>query len=333
MKLPFDLGYKLFFRLIIPGLILTSGFIPLINYYINRLPFDISIEFLTIVTIVLFGWLIIILDMPIYMLFEGRRYWPKKIFKYFLEREKLRLHFINKAIDEYYENDDPSALVINKYLEASVELRNFPIDIALGPTVKYPTKLGNTITAYETYSNSRYNISAIFYWPRIWIQLSNDVRQEIDNQQTLCDSSIYASFSAILSALLWFFYILIKKSNVKELHLFSSHLPDIDICILIVLSMLILYRITYIAAIQTNIQYGNIFMSVIDLYVNKTEDLIPKRMIKYKLNEVKSILSEALIEEDDDSDIRRYLQYYTIKTNISKRPMPFNKAKNQGTNE
>lgn len=323
MKLPFDLGYKLLFRLIIPGLIMAFGFLPLMNYYINELKFNISLEFWFISAIVLFGWLIIILDMPIYMLFEGRRYWPKLISEIFLEKEKLRLCHINNEIDKYYGIDKPSTIESNKYLEASVEIRNYPIGEDGSPTVRYPTRLGNAIMAYETYSDSRYNINAIFYWPRIWISLSNDVRQEIDNQQTLCDSALYSSFSAVSSSTLWLIYMLVKLIDLKSLYYLSADLPAVSICLLISLSLIILHRITYCASIQTNIQYGNIFVSVIDYYADKTQELICKEKIKSKINEMKVKINEDPVKDDSDIDIRRYLLYNTIKIKTSKRPVPY----------
>ena len=39
------------------------------------------------------------------------------------------------------------------------------------PAAEWPTRLGNAIAAFEQYSDNRYGLDAIFYWPRIWINL------------------------------------------------------------------------------------------------------------------------------------------------------------------
>jgi flagellar biosynthesis regulator FlaF len=63
-------------------------------------------------------------------------------------------------------------------------------------------RLGNLITAFESYSNTRYGIDGVFYWNRIWLKLEKDVRDDIDNHQAMADSTVYASFILFINALL-----------------------------------------------------------------------------------------------------------------------------------
>jgi hypothetical protein len=69
MKLPLDFNVKLYFRLLLPGFLLALGVSPIIFTLIDRLEksfsYKISYEVAFIVTIMLMGWLIIILDLPI----------------------------------------------------------------------------------------------------------------------------------------------------------------------------------------------------------------------------------------------------------------------------
>jgi hypothetical protein len=84
MKLPFDFGVKLFFRLLIPGFFLSLGFFPFMSKLLFWTGWKIAPEYFFLGSTALLGWLLIILDMPIYMLFEGRRFWPGPIRKLFL---------------------------------------------------------------------------------------------------------------------------------------------------------------------------------------------------------------------------------------------------------
>ena len=92
MKLPFDLGVKLVFRLLLPGFFLMLGVRPLLLSALESSGAGTAYHdlALTVATLIL-GWLLTILDMPIYMLFEGRRFWPARLLLYGLRREEFRL--------------------------------------------------------------------------------------------------------------------------------------------------------------------------------------------------------------------------------------------------
>src|SRR5215216_3942432 len=76
MKLPFDFGVKLIFRLILPGFLLSLGFLPLLRLVLQLEGWSNKWEYAFVVMVILLGWAIIITDMPIFMLMEGRRFWP-----------------------------------------------------------------------------------------------------------------------------------------------------------------------------------------------------------------------------------------------------------------
>ena len=77
MKLPFDLGVKFIFRLVAPGFVLALGLYPLLAGLRDASGVTAPVEYIFIVSILIAGWLMILLDQPIYMLFEGRRFWPR----------------------------------------------------------------------------------------------------------------------------------------------------------------------------------------------------------------------------------------------------------------
>jgi len=74
MKLPVSVGNKLFFRMVLPGIILAAALSRLSQSILQLYGLKISIVYVFPIETILFGWLILTLDMPIYMLFEGRRF-------------------------------------------------------------------------------------------------------------------------------------------------------------------------------------------------------------------------------------------------------------------
>jgi hypothetical protein len=105
MKLPFEFGTKLVFRLVFPGVILAAATTPLVNAVLDITEIRIKIEYLFPIETLAWGWLVVVCDMHIYMLFEGRRYWPDVIRRFFLRREEARLQRL-RAIAKSSEGKD-----------------------------------------------------------------------------------------------------------------------------------------------------------------------------------------------------------------------------------
>src|SRR5579864_8580919 len=76
MKFPFDFSVTLIFRLIFPGLVLALALLPLLIFVLSTEGITVPFSTLIPMEAVVLGWLIVLLDQPIYMLYEGRRYWP-----------------------------------------------------------------------------------------------------------------------------------------------------------------------------------------------------------------------------------------------------------------
>src|SRR3954469_24407205 len=97
MKLPFTFATRLIFRLVIPGLVLFIILYPIFHKLINY--FNISEKETAICAflVIAFGYFIFLLDMHIYMIFEGRRYWPRLLWNFFHRRERYRLICLYRA--------------------------------------------------------------------------------------------------------------------------------------------------------------------------------------------------------------------------------------------
>jgi hypothetical protein len=303
MKLPFDLGVKLFFRLLLPGFVLSLGIAPmtfmLVDYLKESFHYPISFEIAFIITIMLMGWLIVVLDMPIYMLFEGRRFWPKSLREFFIAREQSRLKRIDRDISQ-------EQIDYNKYLEASVEKLYFPIDENGTYKPNYPSRFGNLLTAYETYPDRRYGMDGIFFWNRIWLKLDKDTREDIDGRQALADSTLYVSFALFVTGFICLLYIVI--SLYEPIRCIPGRTSSVILFFICILSGYVVYRLS----LYIHGQFGEVIKAMFDVYSSKIDQ------------DILNVLDEVIYFTNDQSlkNLPRrekyrlsyiYLQFYLVE--------------------
>ena len=317
MKLPFSFSLKFAFRLLLPGFIFTLGVFPIIHTILKPLDLTINSEFAFFLSIVIFGWMFVIFDMPIYMAFEGRRYWPEKLWNLSKKCEENRLQKLNNQ----RRRPRNSAFAKLKYLEVSVELRRFPIGDDGEYCAKFPTRIGNLIAAYESYPKQRYGMDSVFYWYRIWLKLSTEMREEIDNQQALADSTIYTVAALNICGVFCVLYTILKAIidipinipiNIQFISQLISVLPNV--CLLLVLAILAFaasYTI-YRFSLHIHATFGETYKSVFDNYKDEfsIEDVI---------EEVSNITREKGMDKQPKREqyeiAWRYLHNYRIKQN------------------
>src|SRR5258707_9551908 len=116
MKLPFEFGPKLIFRLVFPGVVLAAATTPLVNELLDIAAMPVKFEYLFPIETIAWGWLVVVCDMHIYMLFEGRRYWPEAIRGFFMHRERVRLQKLRavpvpSAVRDSRESPQPAGWV------------------------------------------------------------------------------------------------------------------------------------------------------------------------------------------------------------------------------
>lgn len=271
MKLPFDFAIKLVFRLLIPGFIVGTGFLPVLNTITDIYNWGDKSGYIFIFLVILLGWIIIVSDMPIYMLLEGRRFWPDRIRKCFIRFERRRLvrtlrrlkisesdetrrkeqNVLSRLENRIKTLKHPSykklCLMISKRrlkrdtqtdtqkgLEAAFDIRNFPLGESGDYFIQQPSRLGNVLAAFEGYSLRVYGIDSIFWWWRLWLKVDKDTREEIDNSQALADSSVYTSFALYFTGLIWLVYAFLTTLQlviINYLPSMKSILPPANVTI------------------------------------------------------------------------------------------------------
>jgi hypothetical protein len=268
MKLPLEFALKFVFRLVFPGVILAAAAVPLVHWVVHASEIPIKFEYLYPVEVIGWGWIIVVCDMHIYMLFEGRRYWPTFLREWMLAREGKRLKRIQDEIQDNAPRpqDDPNRTW--RYLEASVRLLTFPRNKDGKPFVQNPTRLGNVIVAYEHYSYANYGIDAVFYWYRLWVLLDKDLREELDNAQALVDSTVYVSFVFCVSGVLMFIYAglgaMAYCDALASAAISLPYVPKPSILVAFGVACFVIARVIYCLSLHAHAQYGETFKAVFD---------------------------------------------------------------------
>lgn len=319
MKLPFSFGIKLIFRLLIPGFFLSMGFFPILNTILALVGWSSKFEYIFVILVIITGWLITISEMGIFMLFEGRRYWPDSVKKFFIRREENRLIKVRQR------TQDVDKQIVE---EAYFDIRNFPMDDEGEYIAPYPSRLGNLLAAFEGYSFRNYGIDAIFYWWRIWLKIDKDTREEIDNSQALADSTVYTSFSLFFAGLLWLLFAVVTTLQlfaIKYLPFLMTIFPSYNVTInqylpsrpitwLLSVMFLLAGFIVYRMSLRIHAQFGELFKSFFDDYeweIDVSE--VINELTALTENSKSVCLNKNLNRKDQLQIAARYLQYYRYR--------------------
>ncbi|MEA3065867.1 MAG: hypothetical protein QOJ27_2319 [Sphingomonadales bacterium] len=262
MKLPFDFATKFILRLILPGALFAALLWPLAAAALKALGVAATPAIVIPVMILVTGWLTLLLDMPIYMLFEGRRFWPKPLRAWLVKREAARLkRLIDGRAAAKKRNDGARAS------ELALDSLDFPLSETGEPYAAYPTRLGNLLTAIETYPDSKYGIDGVWGWSRLWVAVDKDLRGEMDDQQAVADSGLYAAFvfscafpillAYALAAWLWPGVLL--------------GLPPFRLLLALAAAALFLVWFLYRLSLAPQRQYGELFKALFDQHHAKLE--------------------------------------------------------------
>jgi len=245
MKVPFSFGLKLVFRWLAPGLVLAVAFFPLAHWLNTFLSLPISVEvYLTVATLVL-GWLVMLFDMPIYMLYEGRRWWPGWLYRWGTQREQERLERLQKEPEN---------------IEKLIDTLQFPLSRDRAREATAPTRLGNLLAECEDYPRLKYGLDGVFYWYRLWFYLDKDTRGDIDDVQSLADGALYISFASLVGFALSLAYAVVQLStDIVFYPAFGA-----SFYILIAVLFFIAFYLVYRVSLYAQDHYAELFKAVFD---------------------------------------------------------------------
>jgi AIG2-like family len=247
----------------------------------------------------------------VYRLYEGRSWWPERLRRRQLERLKDKvLRLEQQALQAADER------LRGEYWD---RLRFYPLDTTTGkPTARAPTALGNILAGYETYPTSRYGIDSVFFWPRLWLTLDKDLKEEIDQQWATADGLLSLSAVAYLGGFIWLMPVLVlglldlfqasqfppgdPAQTFRAMHM---RLPftGVGSSTLAALFLLFVGYTAYRLSLPFHRANGEVFKSVFDLYRARLDPL-------EKLG-TEPVNDRAMAE--NWKKVSTYLQYFKVR--------------------
>jgi hypothetical protein len=258
----------------------------------------------------LFGLIVSLMDDPIYKLYEGLFLWPRWLREPFRAKLNARVRSLYRFAEEVRSKDS------DRYNKIWAKLRQYPLDENGVPYAKLPTRLGNILYAYESYPESRYNMDAIFYFPRLWFIIDEHNQKEFRTIETNSESPLYLSFVSGAFALL---YLILAFIGILGGYIgFAAPMVIQDSgslgkLILWGLSGISIAAISYYISLPLHIVRGEHFKALFDLYRKDLDERIP-------LPELQTFL-----KSDHPPTLRdkwAYLQYERIICPICGRGFP-----------
>ncbi|NYT01782.1 MAG: hypothetical protein GKC10_03360 [Methanosarcinales archaeon] len=316
-NLPTSFGPSFFIRTFMPGFMASTLYsYALMPAFRPEWLGQTSIEnkLLTwIVFAVVFGMTLSALDVQIYQLYEGLRFWPPRIWRW--KHQRTLRHFkgyeddllrLKQGIEELSskEGQDENELcqMVCRQSHLSSRIREFPYNPdEAGYSRRYPqeaTRFGNVLCEYEQYPEVQYGMHMMVFWHHLWLILPKEAREDLDLRGAEVDSLVYLSF-------IFFSYALIGGAGFHHQNILTVTFLGRELVLGGVLSALLsifLGWLFYQVSISSLKSYGRYVKSAFDLY---RFDLASRMGIK---TSGRLVADEAEIESW--RTLRRYLLDY-----------------------
>ncbi len=221
------------------------------------------------------GGLISSLGDQIYKVYEGRAWWPRRVFDRATGGQARRVRRLRDAADHAQKANRAF-----EYNEIWFKLRMYPLDEHGDPYTSHPTLLGNMLAEYESYPETRYGMDPVFYWPRLWLEMDKDKKAEIDAEWSLADGFLYLSAVGFCGGVLWIVAAGLRKFADLLDTLggtwsgLSGMLPALPLgspgrSATAGMGLMALGYISYRVSLPFHRRNGELFKSVFDLYRDK----------------------------------------------------------------
>jgi hypothetical protein len=252
-------GLPFLYRSILPGGVLTALLAPLIDRAIRSL-FDPVVALATWAVIVItLGLIAVALDDPIYSVYEGRTLWPGWLYGWRRQRWQKHVDALQKRADALPKDDWRRAELWDR-------LRRFPLNEKSQWIATRPTKLGNVLSSYEDYPDRVYGLHPVPFWPRLWLLLSKDDRDEIDRSWATTDGWTYTAAAVLFAGIAYLALAAIAAvGTAYELRIVLT--PDEQIAAAYAGGALVLASVVpYWISLPGHARNGDMLMAMFDVY-------------------------------------------------------------------
>lgn len=261
-------------RVVLPGIVLTLGFHPVLATLLAQIVsvYGMSSAVVLITEIIALGLIVSSPVRWIYYVYEGFRL--TSLTKWALSFNKKRIRRIEsdirKLLNDHPISDLPYA-ENNRYLELNEKLLDYPLRQKDGSTEFYAersTRLGNLISAYELYPDSRYGISGVIFWYHLLYLGSDSARADFEEQYAFGESLVLTSFSGITVAILHTVILagfMIGKIFPQFVLVHLPIGPKVSFCL--ILFGIVVWWLFYWFSLAAHREAGASFRSIVDIAI------------------------------------------------------------------
>jgi len=257
---------------VLPGLLASAALYPFatgrlrdfLSVDVEKGWLQLAIAALVVITL---GALVSALNGEFYKLYEGRRGWPTRLADWAVARQQHRIDRLSRKADA------EKGLNLQRYNEYWYRLRIYPIHPETSRRyATHPTLLGNILQGYEEYPEDRYGMDSVFYWPRLWLMVDKDQREEISKSWAIADGLLSLSAVSFLAGLLWLGAFTGAETGLLGPRWFPVG-DTLAGSIMAVTGWLVLGYALYRLSLPFHRQNGEIFKSLFDLYRDKLKKM------------------------------------------------------------
>jgi hypothetical protein len=264
-------------RIVLPGIVLTIGIHPALGGLLAASGDLYGIEdsgLILVIEILFWGLLISSAINPIYYIYEGFRLrWLTEFARSANEKRLLRKkaeleRFQAKGSYDALEPADRDR--ISLLYEA---LQEFPLkrDAATNAATRFvdrPTRLGNIITTYELYPETRYDLDGVFFWHHLLALAPASVVSEFEDQYGFAESLLLTSSAG------WFVVLAnvgiligLAIGSLWPSLVFVPVTMSVVQCLTLMVLGVIVGVLFYWLSLPAHAEAGKMFRTVVDLAV------------------------------------------------------------------
>src|SRR4030095_3616915 len=292
-----------FRRVIMPGIVLTAGIHPIFSDGLEFVAkvYGVNSTVLLIVEVIFFGLVVSSAVQWIYYVYEGFRLPKLTALSGRLNKNRLsKLQVKYRSIYGNRDFDKLSPLEQQKIYKIYEQLADYPLRLEpSGVSERYvdrPTRLGNIITTYEMYPETRYGIDGVFYWQHLLNLAPDSARNEFNEQYAFAESLLLTSFSgALVGAIHFLILIGFWLGSITSVIITLARGPLASMVLTIFGALTWIFF--YYSALSAHVDAGASFRAIVDA-------AIPKFVEWAKETEV-SLAPEML---DKSKKLRDYLR-------------------------
>ena len=258
--------FPILMRVVLPGFLATVIIYPFTGWRTDLLTANLEEVWRQLVLAFgimpfVLGALLSALGDQIYKIYEGRILWPGFLFNWLRGWQARRVRALFKKADKASKGEGTL-----QYDEVWYKLRMYPLDDKGEPHASHPTLLGNILAGYEDYPKTRYEMDSVFFWPRLWLEMDKDKKQEIDATWSVADGFLSLSVVSLSGGVLWVAAAVAKNLPVPLAYpTFGTSLTWALSGIFLMLLGYSLYRLS----LPFHRRNGEIFKAIFDLYRDK----------------------------------------------------------------